>query len=507
MSLNAEFDWQKFADALVIGRRSEPMQNIVIVHYHLRRGGVTRVIETAVKALRGKANIVIFSGEDSVEEIAGTTVIVQPALTYRSEGNPTVASGLAEALLDAAREHFGTDPDLWHFHNHSLGKNVLLPPAIRELAGQKQRILLQLHDFPEDGRPQNYALQRSSFENIERFEEALYPTARHIHYATINSRDYRFLSRAGVDPDRLHLLPNAVLPISVETKPTDRPFSRDKKWVLYPTRGIRRKNIGELLLLAFLNRQEFDFATTLSPENPEWQSTHEQWREVAERLAIPVKLGISDSGEWQFSDLIGWADCLVTTSIAEGFGLAFLEPWVSGKSVFGRRLERITRDFSEKEIDLGHMYERLEIPVSWIDQAELDQAMDGVLRQTYLAYDRVLPDGAVEQAKQVWIKDGYIDFGVLSEPFQISVLEKLAEQPDLCEEVKAPKIDPMSAEEIAARSAPVARHFSIDSYGGKLETIYRRVGKSRISRRIRHLNPGKVLDEFLSPARLNLLRT
>ena len=38
---------------------------------------------------------------------------------------------------------------------------------------------------------------------------------------------------------------------------------------------------------------------------------------------------------------------LVTTSVAEGFGLAFLEPWLFGKGLLGRNLPEITVDFAK----------------------------------------------------------------------------------------------------------------------------------------------------------------
>ena len=63
---------------------------------------------------------------------------------------------------------------------------------------------------------------------------------------------------------------------------------------------------------------------------------------------------------------------LVTTSIAEGFGLAFLEPWISGSSVVGRNLPDITEDFS---VELDHLYDRFDVPVDRVDLRELRAVM------------------------------------------------------------------------------------------------------------------------------------
>ena len=65
-------------------------------------------------------------------------------------------------------------------------------------------------------------------------------------------------------------------------------------------------------------------ATSLSPENPEWLAEHRRWEELIEELNLPAKLGIADGEEYSFSDLVGWSDFILTTSVAEGFGLSYL---------------------------------------------------------------------------------------------------------------------------------------------------------------------------------------
>ena len=52
---------------------------------------------------------------------------------------------------------------------------------------------------------------------------------------------------------------------------------------------------------------------------------------------------------------------IVTTSIAEGFGLGFLEPWTFNKFLNGRNIPDITEDFSKLGVKLDHMYSRVEI--------------------------------------------------------------------------------------------------------------------------------------------------
>ena len=51
----------------------------------------------------------------------------------------------------------------------------------------------------------------------------LYPQAEHIHYATLNRRDWSILRDAGVPLARLHLLPNPVPELGTLTARSRRP--------------------------------------------------------------------------------------------------------------------------------------------------------------------------------------------------------------------------------------------------------------------------------------------
>lgn len=485
-------------------------KNIVLVHYHLRRGGVTRVIEAAREVLEKQGHrVLILSGEEPFDGKRADNVRIIQALNYRRTGSSVIASSLADAMRKEAREWFGGEPDLWHFHNPTLAKNVLFPTVVRELAEAGERILLQIHDFAEDGRPGNYSQQRSFFDSQDSFETTLYPVAKQIHYATINRRDFGFLKNAGLPASNLHVLPNAISQMPVSGKPPERPFAKNLLFGLYPSRGIRRKNIGELLLLAMKFEGQAFFASSLSPENPDWQASHQRWVELVEELGLPVQLGIADSGDYSFSDLVGWSDFIVTTSVAEGFGLSYLEPWTVGRGVLGRDLPEITGDFRTNGLELPDLYSRIEIPLEWIDEKELKQGLEFAMRRSYLAYDAKLPMGAVKQTWKAWtrkrLRKGTVDFGVLHEDFQIEVLRKLRSDPESLEQIRIPPIRIPDEKEIAAANRVVEENYSLGSYGARLDAIYDDVlsgGKGKVS----HLPTSRVLAQFLAPARLNLLR-
>ncbi len=485
---------------------SEEKVRVVIVHYHLRLGGVTRVIHSARDALvRSGFDVLILSGESSRDGENYENVRVVDALRYRKAGSSVVASSLTEAIKREALDYFGEEPDVWHFHNPTLAKNVLIPNVVRELAEGGGRVVLQLHDFAEDGRPGNYSSQRSFFDSEESFEKTLYPVASQIHYVTINYRDCDFLKAAGVKWKNLHVVPNAIRPLQVTTRPNDRPFSEKKLLALYPTRGIRRKNLGELLLLALIYGDRIDFATTLSPENPDWLKVHQGWVEAVEELELPVKLGIADDGDYAFLDLVGWSDFIVTTSIAEGFGLAFLEPWTASKPVLGRDLPEITRDFESNGLHLKNLYSRIEVPVEWIGEARIREAIESMLRRSYLAYDVSIPKNSVKNTWKAWVKKGKIDFGVLDEVFQLEILRRLKSDLNLIDEVSIPTLDLSTGGEIAVRKKLIGEVYGPEAYVEQMRVLYAKVLQSSIGK-VSHLATDRVLEQFLDPSRLNLLR-
>jgi hypothetical protein len=55
-------------------------------------------------------------------------------------------------------------------------------------------------------------------------------------------------------------------------------------------------------------------------------------------------------------DMYRVADLVITTSVLEGFGFAYLEPWIADRAVIGRSIPMITPDFRAKVMKLGHLY-------------------------------------------------------------------------------------------------------------------------------------------------------
>ncbi len=340
-----------------------------------------------------------------------------------------------------------------------------------------------------------------------RLADRLYPSASQIHYAVLNDRDRSFLAAAGVPGKHLHLLPNAVAMTSPPQQ-ASHPFGDRRLW-LYPTRAIRRKNLGELLLWSALGGEDDVFAATQAPQNPAEQPGYRRWAGLASELGLPVELELGSRVK-DFAGLLASAHALVTTSVAEGFGLAFLEPWLVERPLFGRNLPEITRDFVSAGIDLGGLYQRLEVPLEWLDAGRLHRVMHEALRRVMSAYGRTENPADLERLWSAVVRDGRIDFGRLDETAQEEVVRRLMASREDRRNLRPPQLAPCTGfnpERIAHNRGIVERDFSVAGYGRRLEAIYDNLLAEPIAQDLGAADAGALLDCFLAPEWLFLLRT
>jgi len=98
---------------------------VAIVHYHLEPGGVTRVIENTLDSFAEYFPItqfIVLSGRPYPGQRIQNVQIVD-GLDYASPSNSTCPKKLKENMEKAVELGLGGKPDLWHIHNHCLGKN------------------------------------------------------------------------------------------------------------------------------------------------------------------------------------------------------------------------------------------------------------------------------------------------------------------------------------------------------------------------------------------------
>jgi hypothetical protein len=344
---------------------------ITVLHYHLNPGGVTRIISSQVAALDA-CSVTILTGSHNTQFKRGHAAIrVCPALNYLQPGScsPDSLDGTLREI--SAFLHASLAPGTClHVHNSSLGKNPVLTCAVYQLAQEGYPILFHCHDFAED-RPENMAFIEQVINGHFNMDvrSVMYPVLPHCAFAVLTGHDRRRLAGYGIPAHRVYHLPNpVVLPPVQHVSPEEARahvcavFSLDpeKMIITCPIRVIRRKNIGEVLLLAALYADRAEWLVTLPPQNPVEQDEYHHWLNINADCGLPVVFGAGLTVP--FEEIMYGSDLIVTTSIREGFGMAFLEPWLYDKTVTGRNLPSVTRDFTDAGIVFPHLYDRLAVP-------------------------------------------------------------------------------------------------------------------------------------------------
>ncbi len=280
---------------------------------------MTQVVENHTQALRDQSQvdrIVLVSGDrvgglsqstrESTEHFA-IEDFDYDAQRWTSE----LLSSRSDQLVQRLQQRLasaGLEPanSILHWHNHSLGKNTAVPAVIARLAANGWRLLLQIHDFAEDNRPENYLRLTTAIgaEDKTAVDRYLYPIASQIHYCTLTRADADVLVELGIPAGQVDCLPNSVIaPAAVHDSSAGgsplEPITRVRqslglppkaRWCLYPVRGIRRKNVGELLLVSQLTSPDLFCGLTLCPTTPIEKRSYERWREVAQRASTTSRV-------------------------------------------------------------------------------------------------------------------------------------------------------------------------------------------------------------------------
>jgi hypothetical protein len=396
------------------------------------------------------------------------------------------ASRLAGRILNAMEAHWGSPADLVHVHNPLIQKNSLLLPALHLLNRRGIKLLLQNHDLAEDFRPDVYISRGDYPENC--------------HYGVINSRDYSFLRRAGLAAEGLHLIPNEVVPLAPDS-------TRERDLYLYPVRAIRRKNIGEALLLSCFIPGGRTIAVTLPPTSSKDEGTYIHWKTLAKSLNLPVEFDAGVNN--RFSALMGRSLSVITTSVKEGFGFSFLEPWTAFRSVMGRRIDYVCRDFESSGVSFSSLYNTLAIPMVYLPEPVLRKKMEKAFEATYRAFALEAPSYLVEMlADDIASKDSF-DFGRLDEELQTGIIQTVAvnrsARRDLAD--NNPFLRQLSVWKEDKEMIQNNRDRILASYGReRIVSILREIYQQVLQNNVEHkLSRNMLLELYLNPLKLSLI--
>ncbi|MGD9938351.1 MAG: glycosyltransferase [Clostridia bacterium] len=462
---------------------------VLIVHYHLKPGGVSTVIRRQVSVLKALGvDVSVLVGEAPG---AGTSfpVVIEPALAYDPEVPPGSVSGQVgerrgggqggetgyggedgkkgtgdprlEAIVAAVENASGSSADdtIVHVHNPTLCKNSALLPALSVLTAKGYPLVLHVHDLAEDWRPDVYS-------------RVDYPQPA--TWVCINQRDVRNLKAAGAR--QVFFLPNAAFggePGSEGSGERDGVEGGTAgNLILYPVRGIRRKNLGEAVLLSLFLPSGLSLGITLPPNNPKDLPYYNGWKAAVSAFKAPAGFELGLAAD--FDELYRQARAVVSTSIKEGFGLSFLEPLARGKAVLGRRLSAVVDDFEESGLRFPGLYRHISVPDGCFD---LDTFLNRVKQVVMAAASAYGIDGASLAETIAGSFSGNPDFGRLDETAQAETLSRLAADPGAKAAFLA--ANPFLESWWEPRGAPVApedlKPWSEDSYGVRLAALYQAV--------------------------------
>ena len=513
---------------------------VAIIHYHLLPGGVTQVIANHLQSLKQflhnnvECTVAILHGgrnDDfqnlNWEDTPGIKVSVHAIseLGYdRWPDEPLDGNGLAKNILSTLKEiDFSPSNSVIHVHNHSLGKNASLPDALHKIAGRGYPMLLQIHDFAEDFRTDQYQrLATAGSQYPGDFRERLYPQAGHIHYAVLNGRDQKILAASGVSDERLHVVPNPIvnlgaLPNRAEVRERmhrDRAISFRDPLVIYPVRCIRRKNIGEMLLWSAVFNHRASFGNTLAPRNVAEQPSYDRWRSLAKDLKLPCYFELGEA--FSFKENLSAADALITTSVAEGFGMVFLESQLAERPLIGRKLPEITDDFEGNEVDLSLLYDSLTIPVDLL-------GTDRIYESIFSAYLGAIEKyGFADRRKAVAseylrsvLATGGIDFSRLTPALQEDVVIRATRDKQVIDVLlhQNPLLQDSipflgAQEKIEGNARAVRKYYAPQATGEALANIYNQLLSSSDRESVCSLSGAEIiLDNFIGLPRFCPLRS
>ena len=458
------------------------------MHYHLKTGGVTTVLKQQLNAIEKNWQTLVLTGLPPESPFPADVVHI-PELGYSSHYKKQFdPDDVADSIVNSICNKFNGLCDILHVHNPTLAKNKHFLKILKSLQNKGVNLFLQIHDFAEDGRPFDY------------FADA-YPSD--CHYGVINQRDYDILLAAGLRKEGLHLLANSVNPRHIKPQ-----LKIEKPLVLYPVRAIRRKNIGEAILwsLFFIHGQTL--AITLPPNSPSDKKSYEGWKSFAKdhNLNLEFEIGL----RYDFEAVVASAEFLITTSITEGFGFSFLEPWLFEKILRGRNLPDICRDFREKGIRLDHLYDALFVPLDWIDRPRFDQRWTACVFNAYSLYNLPADKASVSTAFDTLAKNGTIDFGLLDEAAQKEVIHRLISSKKAA--IKLIQINPFlgdhgrvsdHTERIHTNKRIIQECYSPAMNGPKILNLYTKVATTPVKQRIDKV---ALANAFLNLEKFSLLK-
>jgi hypothetical protein len=421
---------------------------LVVVHYHLRPGGIRRVIEQALPWLISEAPrrvhvVTLATGEaedklwnDALRqrlEAVAVEFLVDPALGYfaEQESRGEVARRrVRQALGRLLRGADAANTLVWA-HNLGIARNVLLTAELFAVCNsQAVPIVAHHHDWWFDNRWQRWPdIRLAGLHNLKQVASVTFAAGTNVRHAAINRADAAILARGfgkaagwlpnlsgGLRAPERGALRAARGWLDRQLGEPDAPV-----WVL-PCRLLRRKNVGEALLLTRWLRPEAWLVVTGAASSADEMPYSNQLTRMAGQHQWRLRLGLLDSPDPHrpgIPELIGASEVVLLTSIQEGFGLPYLEATAARRPLIARSLPNIAPDLRRFGFRFPQYYDEIRIAPWLFDwQAEVTRQ-----RRLYRDWRRRLPPGCRLMAGEPVL----LDAGAMARPVAFSRLTMAAQ--------------------------------------------------------------------------------
>jgi glycosyltransferase involved in cell wall biosynthesis len=383
---------------------------LIVVHFHLRPGGIRRVIELAAPHLarartrrRSRApmarisRVVLAVGEAAdaawTERLARAlspvplSVRVEPAFRYLAEQRrapDAIRREIRRALSDLLEAPAADGGAVWA-QNLGVGRNWILSEELaRACAGRNVPLLSHHHDWWFDLRWARWAeLQTTGRRSIEAAARIVFPPEGRVVHLAINRADADvFQKHCG---RRAVWLPNLTEPLP---QPAPERVAFARRWLqtrccgagaagdagapiwLAPTRLLRRKNLAEALLLTRWLRPGAWLVVTGAASSDTEKPYERALETAAQQHGWPLRLGAIARAEPpvpSMAELLAACEVVLLTSIQEGFGLPFLEAAAAGRPLLARHLPNIAPDLRRFGFRFPHAYEDIRVAPELFD--------------------------------------------------------------------------------------------------------------------------------------------
>ncbi len=434
------------------------MTHLVIFHYHMLPGGVTDVIVQSVMALAQSSRYItritlVCGRSDNTDHVykwltaylsrhkypLKLDIHIMPEIDYLNHSDKlTDLKQRLAALQKMLISMFASPSGIWWIHNYQLGKNPLFSEVILRIidSGIGQRIMLQIHDFPEAGRPYNLL-------KLKRIVgHPLYPVADKVRYLVINSRDSSILRQAGLPADLVYLAENPISPFARHTQEParvkqilsscgglpGRELNTDTPLVIYPVRAIRRKNVLEAGLITRLLPGSPRLLVTLPGVSAAEKSYSAFVADCFADGLIPGFFGLGtrlDELGIGFASLLAACSLMCCSSVQEGFGYPYLQALLLGVPLLARRLDVMDGFISMFDHYPSSFYSSLLVPLESEDTTGLKRAYMGHIRALRRTFSPALLDSLAGEVEELF-HNRLIDFSFLSFSLQRKMLERAA---------------------------------------------------------------------------------